>query len=435
MPLQLYNSLTRHKEHFAPQDPQCVRLYNCGPTVYDYAHIGNARAAVTADVLFRLLRHIYGEKAIIYVRNITDIDDKIITHAQTQNSSIAALTDKYATIYNQELTALNCLTPSIQPKASDYIAHMQGMITDLLKKGYAYESDGHVFFDVSQYKDYGQLSGNTLSQLKAAGRVGEAEYARKKNMADFVLWKPSDTSEACWESPFGAGRPGWHIECSAMIQAILGQTIDIHCGGIDLKFPHHENEITQSACVHGQPLARVWVHNEFLNMGHDKMSKSLGNVQLIHDLLQIWDGEVIRLALLKAHYRSLIIWTDELLHESKVQLDGWYRQLENADKAPAISEGFLTALYDDMNTPLALSRVTYPKTELNLLGLLKKTPDAWFKGSFNLEECSEINALVEERRQARQVGNWARSDQIRDQLKACNIILEDGPDSTSWRKL
>ena len=288
--LTLYNSLTRKKEVFTPQDPKRVTMYNCGPTVYSYAHIGNARAAVVADVLFRVLRHIYGEEHVIYARNITDVDDRIIQNAKETGRPISAITEKYARIYNEDLAAIGCLPPTEQPLCTAHIDDMVAMIIDLLDKGFAYESDGHVFFDVSKYDDYGKLSGNTLENLRGGDRVGEGEVARKKNSADFVLWKP-ELDGVGWDAPFGKGRPGWHIECSAMAKAVLTEgtnsdTIDIHCGGVDLKFPHHENEIAQSNCSHDAPLANYWVHNEFLNMGDEKMSKSLGNVKLIHDLLK-----------------------------------------------------------------------------------------------------------------------------------------------------
>ena len=340
-PLTLYNSLTRKKEPFIPQDSKRVTMYNCGPTVYSYAHIGNARAAVVADVLFRVLRHIYGEDAVVYARNLTDIDDKIIKAATEQGVEISAITEKFAKIYQDDLKALNCLEPTEEPKATTHIPDMIVMIAELIEKGHAYESDGHVFFDVSTYEAYGKLSGNTLDALRGGDRVGEGEVARKKNAADFVLWKP-ELDGVGWDAPFGPnksnmkGRPGWHIECSAMAKATLGEVIDIHCGGVDLKFPHHENEIAQSCCANEEELfANYWVHNEFLNMGSEKMSKSLGNVTLVHDLLKAWDGEVIRLALLKAHYRSELNWSEDLLRESKAQLDRWYgflRSFGNREK-------------------------------------------------------------------------------------------------------
>ena len=337
--LTLYNSLTRQKEPFTPQDPTRVTMYNCGPTVYSYAHIGNARAAVVADVLFRVLRHIYGEDHVVYARNITDVDDRIIASAKETGKPISEITEKFARIYNEDLAAIGCLPPTHQPKCTDHISHMIEMISDLIVKGFAYESDGHVFFDVSQYADYGKLSGNSLEALKGGDRVGEGEVARKRNSADFVLWKP-ELDGVGWDAPFGRGRPGWHIECSAMAKATLcggnyGNTIDIHCGGVDLKFPHHENERAQSCCGNDtDKFANYWVHNEFLNMGTEKMSKSLGNVTLVHDLLKEWDGEVIRLALLKAKYSEILKWTDNLVSEANSNLHYMYSCLLYTSPSP-----------------------------------------------------------------------------------------------------
>ena len=338
------------------------------------------------------------------------------------------------------------------------------MITELLDKGFAYESDSHVFFDVSKYEDYGQLSGNNLESLRGGDRVGEGEVARKRNSADFVLWKP-ELDGVGWDAPFGKGRPGWHIECSAMAKAVLtdgtkSDTIDIHCGGVDLKFPHHENEIAQSNCAHdGAPLANYWVHNEFLNMGSEKMSKSLGNVKLIHDLLKDWDGEVIRLALLKAHYRSELVWTEDLLKESKAQLDGWYKMLvllKDQDIAPFYFKmddmGFNYLIDEDLNSPLYLSRISALvkmsitgdlvdnvsagaiKLTANLLGLLQKDPEAWFKGGASADEEAEFDAIALRRQEARAAKDWAAADAARDEATAKGIVLEDGPDGTTWRK-
>ena len=460
--LTLYNSLTRQKEVFIPQDPKRVTMYNCGPTVYSYAHIGNARAAVVADVLFRVLRHIYGEDHVIYARNITDVDDRIIQNAKETGRPISDITEKYARIYNDDLAAIGCLMPTEQPKCTAHIDGMTAMISDLIEKGFAYESDGHVFFDVSKYEDYGQLSGNNLESLRGGDRVGEGEVARKRNSADFVLWKP-ELDGVGWEAPFGKGRPGWHIECSAMAKAVLtdgtdSDTIDIHCGGVDLKFPHHENEIAQSNCAHdGAPLANYWVHNEFLNMGSEKMSKSLGNVKLIHDLLKDWDGEVIRLALLKAHYRSELVWTEDLLKESKAQLDGWYRVLLSltSEELSKVTLDDLGTLSDDLNTPMTLMEVAgfvgtlasndsleseklfslegVAQTQM-VLGLLQKDPEDWFKGGASADEEAEFDAIALRRQEARAAKDWAAADAARDEATAKGIVLEDGPDGTTWRK-
>ena len=494
-PLTLYNSLTRKKERFIPQNPKRVTMYNCGPTVYSYAHIGNARAAVVADVLFRVLRHIYGEEHVIYARNITDVDDRIIQNAKETGWPISEITEKYARIYNEDLAAIGCLPPTQQPKCTAHIEGMVAMTSELIEKGFAYVSDGHVFFDVSKYEDYGQLSGNNLESLRGGDRVGEGEVARKRNAADFVLWKP-ELDGVGWDAPFGPnganmkGRPGWHIECSAMAKAVLtdgtdSETIDIHCGGVDLKFPHHENEIAQSNCAHeGAPLANYWVHNEFLNMGSEKMSKSLGNVKLIHDLLKDWDGEVIRLALLKAHYRSELVWSESLLEESKAQLDGWYRVLVDADPhqllVETVDQSFVHKLFSDLNTVEAItylsrfdqfvrfSRKTDDKVKIemtigntriptnleettaaqfiataNLLGLLQKDPEDWFRGGLDYDALvAEYDSVRAQALAAKAVGDKAkmgemfkRSDEIRDQFKAEGVVIESGAGGkSSWRK-
>ena len=461
-PLTLYNSLTRTKEQFVPQDPKRVTMYNCGPTVYSYAHIGNARAAVVADVLFRVLRHIYGEDHVVYARNITDVDDRIIQSATETGLPISDITEKYARIYNEDLAALNCLAPTHQPHATKHIDDMIVMIAELIEKGHAYESDGHVFFDVSTYAAYGALSGNTLDALRGGDRVGEGEVARKKNAADFVLWKP-ELNGVAWDAPFGRGRPGWHIECSAMAKATLTQeietdVIDIHCGGVDLKFPHHENEIAQSCCANDEAkFANYWVHNEFLNMGSEKMSKSLGNVTLIHDLTKKYEGETLRLALIKASHRSELNWTSDLLFEADIQLDGWYRSLQrirtwaSSEPAPEMIE----AIMDDLHTPKALfilselgNSLNYQREEpfdysaaagefiasANLLGLLQKDPDEWFKGNASSDDQAEFDAIALRRQEARAAKDWAAADAARDEATAKGIVLEDGPDGTTWRK-
>lgn len=479
-PLTLYNSLTRSKEQFIPQDPKRVTMYNCGPTVYSYAHIGNARAAVVADVLFRVLRHIYGKDHVVYARNITDVDDRIIQSSKETGLPISEITEKYARIYNEDLAGLNCLAPTHQPHATKHIDDMIVMISGLIEKGNAYESDGHVFFDVSTYDEYGALSGNTLDALRGGDRVGEGEVARKKNAADFVLWKP-ELHGVGWDAPFGRGRPGWHIECSAMAKATLTETldtdvIDIHCGGVDLKFPHHENEIAQSCCANDEDrMANYWVHNEFLNMGSEKMSKSLGNVTLVHDLLNEWDGEVIRLALLKAHYRSELNWSEDLLKESKAQLDGWYRVKSYfSDELPnwsgRASRGAFSLFLSDLQTPSLISSVARGFTNAwkhredhspsepaendydltfaqeasltayisilhsDLLGLLQKDPEDWFKGNASDDDQVEFDAIAKRREIARAAKDWPAADAARDEATALGIVLEDGLDGTRWRK-
>ena len=484
LPLKIYNSLTRKKEVFKPQNPDRVTMYNCGPTVYSYAHIGNARAAVVADILFRLLREIYGESSVVYARNITDVDDKIIKRAKEDNVEIHEITEKFADIYNKDLAAIGCLRPTEQPKCTEYIDSMVKMISLLISKKFAYMSDNHVFFDVSRFEDYGNLSGNNLEDLITGARLEEGETSRKRNNADFVLWKP-ELDGVGWNSPFGKGRPGWHIECSAMAQDVLnseGYTIDIHCGGIDLKFPHHENEIAQSVCAHdGAPLANYWVHNEFLNMGDEKMSKSTGNVQLINDLLDDWDGEVIRLSLIKAHYKSELVWTKQLLQESKQNLDRWYRVLkrlssidfqfqketrETLSLAPdfdkiinclksdlntvgAISE--LESLFDNLNVllneadkydngdfPISLiKKVSEVKNALegvsSLLGILVSDPLKWFKRKVSDDDESLFDALAHRREMARKLKDWKSADEARDEARAHGVILEDNASGTTWR--
>lgn len=489
-PLTLYNSLTRKKEQFIPQDPKRVTMYNCGPTVYSYAHIGNARAAVVADVLFRVLRHIYGEDHVVYARNITDVDDRIIQSAKETGKPISEITEKYAKIYNDDLTAIGCLQPTSQPKATEHIGNMIEMISELLAKDFAYTSDGHVFFDVSKYDDYGKLSGNTLEALRGGDRVGEGEVARKRNAADFVLWKP-ELDGVGWDAPFGKGRPGWHIECSAMSKATLGETIDIHCGGVDLKFPHHENEIAQSCCANEKPFAKYWVHNEFLNMGSEKMSKSLGNVTLIHDLLKDWDGEVIRLALLRAHYRGELNWSPELLNGSRLRWEKIKSSLEVTrefvdEVTPRQLNQVVNPLLADINTANAVVEIGVVSRRLVALrnswahGQIVKlkgeiqTKEGLFtiisqlradliftlnilgfpgnnivlSESFPDDEEDEINDLIQQRDAAKMAAiaakklgdkatmgeQFKRSDEIRDKLKAQGIVLEDGPDGTTWRR-
>ena len=462
-PLTLYNSLTRKKEPFIPQDPKRVTMYNCGPTVYSYAHIGNARAAVVADVLFRVLRHIYGEDAVVYARNITDVDDRIIKAATETGVPISDITEKYARIYNEDLAALNCLPPTSQPKATVHIPNMIEMISDLIEKDHAYVSDGHVFFDVSTYENYGTLSGNSLEALRGGDRVGEGETDRKRNAADFVLWKP-ELDGVGWDAPFGPngsnmrGRPGWHIECSAMAKATLGDVIDIHCGGVDLKFPHHENEIAQSCCANDEKIfAKFWVHNEFLNMDSEKMSKSLGNVTLVHDLIKQHDGEVLRLALIKAGYGSELNWTPDLLLEASEQLDSIYRALlkfPDARPTQAAPE-IVQALSNNLNTPKVLSMLSQLSRDLTnrqadtidsvknagevlatgqLLGLLQKSPEDWFKGNASDDDQAEFDAIAKRREDARARKDWAAADAARDEAKEKGIVLEDGPNGTTWRK-
>src|SRR3984957_5427624 len=355
--LRLYNTLTRRKEDFAPIDPRSVRLYVCGPTVYDFAHIGNARPVIVFDVLFRLLRHLYGEAHVTYVRNVTDIDDKINARAQELaalrgipvEAARAEITARTARQYLDDVAALGCLEPTHAPRATEYVAQMITMIETLIASGHAYFEQGHVLFDVGSKPDYGKLSRRPLDEMIAGARVDVATY--KRSDMDFVLWKPSGDDTPGWPSPWGRGRPGWHIECSAMGEALLGDTFDIHGGGIDLMFPHHENEIAQSECAHaGRPLVRYWMHNGFLNVEGEKMSKSLGNFVTIRDLLADWPGDVLRLNMLKAHYRSPMDWTLKGLEERARTLDDWYAVAADA-RGEQPTDTVIEALSDDLNTP------------------------------------------------------------------------------------
>lgn len=456
MTLQFYDSLARGKRAFVPADETRVTMYVCGPTVYNYTHIGNARSAIAFDLLFRVLRHHYGEARVVYARNFTDIDDKIIKAAKETGTPIAEITTKFAKVYEEELAALNALTPTQTPLATGHIDEMISLIGKLVKNGAAYEGEGHVLFSIDDFDDYGALSGVDQDEMIAGARVEVAPY--KKNAADFVLWKPSQEDEPGWDSPWGRGRPGWHLECSAMIAKGLGQTIDIHCGGQDLRFPHHENEIAQSRCAHGgAPLARYWMHNGFLRMGSDKMSKSIGNVVLTHELLKEWPGEVIRWALLSAHYRQPLEWTDELLRQSKRQLDRFYRLLgEGKTGADDVEppESIVLALQDDLNTPEAFAglhelrdiasqldgeararAISRLKAAGKLMGFFEADPAAWFKGTSDSgPSAEEIEALLVKRADARKAKDFALSDKIRGDLAAQGILIEDGPNGATWRR-
>jgi cysteinyl-tRNA synthetase len=432
MPLRLFNSLTKTKEDFAPLDPKNVRMYVCGPTVYDFAHIGNARPSIVFDVLFRLLRHEYGEAHVTYVRNVTDVDDKINARAAERGISIRELTEETARIYDEDMAALNCLPPTIAPRATDHIAEMVAMIETLVASGNAYVAEGHVLFDVSSKPDYGKLSRRSLDEMLAGARVEVAPY--KKNPMDFVLWKPSEQPLPGWESPWGRGRPGWHIECSAMAGKYLGETFDIHGGGIDLMFPHHENEIAQSESAHhGHALAKIWMHNGFLQVEGEKMSKSLGNFFTIRDLLADWPGEVLRFNMLRSHYRQPIDFTLAGLRESWKSLERWYDVTEPlADPAP--DRDFMAALHDDLNTPLAIASLHQAEPSalaggLGFLGFSNVTMRITLKPKVDAKEIADAIAL---RQKARAEKNFAESDRIRDALLARGIVLKDGPQGTTW---
>jgi cysteinyl-tRNA synthetase len=432
--IRLYDTMAREKREFVPADPERITLYVCGPTVYGRAHIGNARPAVVFDTLVRLMRHEYGDDHVVYARNVTDVDDKIIAAAAEEGVDPSVIAERYERFYLEDMRALGVRDPDIAPHATAEIGPMIEMIQRLIDLGNAYEAEGHVLFSVASDPDYGALSRRDREAMVAGARVEVAPF--KRDPADFVLWKPSNPDMIGWDSPWGRGRPGWHIECSAMIRAHLGETIDIHGGGIDLVFPHHENELAQSRCAHGgAPLAHYWMHNGFVDFGEQKMSKSLGNVVTPEELLKTHRGETLRLALLSAHYRQPLPWTESLIAQSKATLDGLYRKVGNAESGE-IDAGVIDALGDDLNAPLAMARLgqidepSTLKASANLMGLLIDNSDSWFRGSGD----SRIDALVDERDAAKKARDFATADRIRDELKAEGIILEDGPDGTSWRR-
>jgi cysteinyl-tRNA synthetase len=428
--------MAREKRVFEPADPARVTMYVCGPTVYNRAHIGNARPAVVFDVLARLLRHTYGEASLVYARNVTDVDDKIIDAARDEGVDPSVITARYEDFYLADMGALGVRPPTIAPRATDHVEAMVAMIARLVEAGHAYEADGQVLFNVPSDPGYGALGRRGRDAMIAGARVEVASY--KKDPADFVLWKPSEPDVIGWDSPWGRGRPGWHIECSAMIEQHLGETIDIHAGGLDLIFPHHENELAQSRCAHaGAPLARYWVHNGFLSMaGSEKMSKSLGNVVTVGELLeQGHKGETLRFALLSAHYRQPLEWSAQLVAQSKATLDRLYRAAGDA-AAGEVDPGVLEALADDLNTPLAVSRLSaiadaaVLKASANLLGLLGDSAATWFQG----EGDTRIDALVAARTAAKQNRDFAEADRIRAELAAEGVVLEDSPTGTIWRR-
>ncbi len=456
--MQLYNTLSRTKENFTPIDANNVRMYVCGPTVYDLAHLGNARPVVVFDTLYRVLKSHY--KKVTYVRNITDVDDKIMAKAKETGEAIEGITTRTTKAYHDDMAALLALPPDIEPRATAHIPHMLALIDTLIKNGRAYAADGHVLFNVPSMKNYGELSRRSRDELIAGARVEVAPY--KKDPSDFVLWKPSAPDQVGWDSPYGRGRPGWHIECSAMAKEHLGVTFDIHGGGLDLIFPHHENEIAQSRCAHNDaPLAKVWMHNGFLTINNDKMSKSLGNFFTVRDLLSIAPGEALRLALLTAHYRQPLDFSEDALKKAKHTLDGWYGALRNvkdipADKSIPAPANFMAALDDDLNTPLAFSILheltsqlnkasdikskTKIKSELlaaaNLIGFLTQDAEGWLRGASAADGLSEerILAQITARKNAKATKNFAEADRIRKELLDAGIILEDKANETLWRR-
>ncbi len=456
MSLYLYNTLTGQKELFKPIDENRVTMYLCGPTVYGYAHIGNARPAVVFDVLNRLLRSHYPH--VVFARNITDIDDKINNISQKTGHSIKTISTKYAKAYNEDLKALGVRMPDIEPYATHHLDEMISMIKILIEQGHAYEADGHVLFDVTSYLDYGCLSKRNLEEMQAGARIEVADY--KKHPGDFVLWKPSDESLPGWNSPWGRGRPGWHIECSAMAAKHLGQTIDIHCGGKDLIFPHHENEIAQSCCANKtRNFANYWVHNGFITMSSQKMSKSLGNIALIRDVIAAHGGEVVRWLLLGAHYRQSVDFSEDSLAQVTKTLDRIYHTLRDnedieVDTHATIDNELLTALEDDLNTPMAFARINILAKKLanaqtnqakqqaksrlmnsaKLLGVLQTPVDDWFTKDQQIDQDlrTQVERLIAERKDARDNKDWTKSDEIRDQLDTLGVILEDSTDGTRW---
>jgi cysteinyl-tRNA synthetase len=453
MALTLYNTLTRKKEPFRPLDAGNVRMYVCGPTVYDFAHIGNARPVIVFDVLFRLLRHLYGEGRVTYVRNITDVDDKINARAAEEhpelalNEAIRKVTEQTERQFHEDVAALGVLPPTAEPRATEHIAEMKALIETLVAKGNAYVAEGHVLFDVGSMPDYGRLSNRSLEEMEAGARVEVAPY--KKGPMDFVLWKPSKEGEPAWASPCGidtAGRPGWHIECSAMAEKHLGPVFDIHGGGIDLVFPHHENEIAQSRCAHGTPaMASVWMHNGFLQVEGEKMSKSLGNFVTINELLQEWPGDAVKLAMLSSHYRQPMNFSEKGLQQARRTLDHWYElTAEAADGAP-LCAAVLEALEDDLNTPQAIAALHALRVEAakgarpaaaclkasaRLMGLLQSGAaqwKAWRPAALAIDE-PRVEALVAARNAARKAKDFEEADRIRAELAGMGIQLRDARD-------
>ena len=450
---QIYNSLTRQKEEFQPIDPAHVKLYACGPTVYNYAHIGNARMAVVFDLLVRVLRELYPQ--VTYVSNITDVDDKIIEASRETGEAINEITEKFTRIYNEDMAALGVAEPDIQPRATTHIPEMIALIETLIAEEHAYEAEGHVLFDVPSYRRYGALSGRETEDQLDGARVKVAGY--KRDAADFVLWKPSTGDEPGWDSPWGFGRPGWHTECSAMAEKHLGLPFDIHGGGADLKFPHHENEIAQSCCAHGQEsdpafFAKVWVHNGFVTVNGEKMSKSLGNVALAHDLVKDTPGEALRMTLLSAHYRQPLDWSDEKVQENKKFLDRIYQRLEQMKDIKAeegvTPVGVMEALCDDLNMPRVMAELSALLQDENspvlkgkllaagrVLGLLQEEPAVWlgYAGDRAGVDAAAVEDLIAQRAAAKEAKDWGKADAVRDELAAMGVVLEDTPDGVKWK--
>ena len=451
MPLQIYDTFSNEKKLFEPIDPSNVRMYVCGPTVYDFPHVGNARPVIVFDLLFRLLRRIYGIDNVTYVRNITDVDDKIITAASENNEDIKSLTERTIKFFHDDADYIGALEPTFEPKATDYINDMIDIISSLIEKDYAYVSEDNVLFSASKFSKYGQLSGKNLEEMIAGSRVEVESF--KRSSSDFVLWKPSKSSEPGWDSPWGKGRPGWHIECSAMSEKLLGKNFDIHGGGQDLIFPHHENEIAQSECANNEKFANFWLHNGFVNVEGNKMSKSEGNFVTVNQLKQKYQGEVIRLAMISTHYRQPLNWTENNLIECKKTLDKWYQLIPENNFSfdnEKISSEVINALEDDLNTPKAISvlhqlykdcksddrnTVETFLSSANFLGILMHTSSEWLswgKEKLSIDE-KQIELLISERKSARDNGNFEKADKIRNDLEQKGILLEDNEGKTTWR--
>ena len=443
--LQITNSLSRKKEVFKPINPKKISLYACGPTVYDNPHVGNARSLVVFDVLFRVLRSLY-DNNVTYVRNITDVDDKIIDASKNQKKKINEITEEITKIFHENCKSLNCLEPSVEPKATNHIKEMVEMTSSLISKGFAYESKGNVYFNVKSFKDYGKLSNKNLDELKAGYRIETSDL--KKNLMDFVLWKPSVDEDPGWESPWGRGRPGWHLECSVMSEKYLGKKFDIHGGGLDLIFPHHENEIAQSRCNNNtSSFANYWIHNGFVTINKEKMSKSLGNIITISDAVKKYSGQVVRLALLSAHYSQPLDWNDDLLNNQKSILNKWYNLYSDKQDHNSIIDDILL---DDLNTPGFIAKIhelynaaikgdEKKKIEFNqacrFLGLFSETKKDWesFKKSKIKVSESYILKKIEERTVAKNKGNFSLADKIRDELLSEGILIEDQKGKTIWK--
>lgn len=457
MSLSIYNTLTGKKEAFQPMDPNRVTLYVCGPTVYNFLHIGNGRSAVIFDTLVRVLRHHYDK--VVFARNITDVDDKINQAASDEGISIRALTDRYIQAYHDDIDGLNVALPDIEPRATDHIEQMITSIEQMISAGHAYVAQGHVLFHVPSFKDYGKLSKRNTDDMLAGARVEVASY--KKDPMDFVLWKPSSDDQPGWQSPWGKGRPGWHIECTAMIQAHLGNTIDIHGGGRDLTFPHHENELAQGTCCHDdEDYVRYWMHNGMLTVDGEKMSKSLGNFLTIRDALQQFHGEHLRLMMLSSQYRSSLDWTESLIKQSKQTLDRFYNALGEAQSLtpqahPDSLAGVMNALNDDLNTPLAIAAMhelagqmfkahsDIEKQQLKwalleagkLLGILQEAPATWFTAASDGEiSPEEIEQLIEQRSAAKKAKDFAKADAVRQQLDDAGVEIQDTREGVRWRR-